>query len=117
METSKKVKKSTVIYTRVTIEEHQKISEKAAMCNVKVSRFLRNLSLGYPLASKVDQLAFLELGKCRADLGRLGGLLKMALTSKDKRVDENSLKELLERIEKNQDELLNLANKMIETKK
>lgn len=113
MSTKKEVK-STVIYTRVTNEEHQKISQKAKMFGVTVSRFLRNLSMGYPLSSKVDQLAFLELGKCRADLGRLGGLLKMSLATPTKNLEEQeALKVLLLKIEQQQEELLKIALKML----
>jgi len=71
--------------------------------------YLRNLGLGYEPASTLDQKAILDLLKINADLGRLGGLLKMWLTSPDKVIESGAsildIRNLLVDIKKNQEEL------------
>jgi hypothetical protein len=115
-EDQSKQKRSKVIYTRVTDEEHEEVTHRSKMYGITTSNYLRNLALNYPLKSRVDQLAFLELGKCRADLGRLGGLLKMWLSNKDRRsgLDEIEVKGLLKEIEDKQEEITGYARKLEE---
>ena len=67
---------------RVTDFEKQNIQSKANNTGVSPAVYLRSLGMNYPLKSMVDQLAVDELIKTRADLGRLGGLLKFALVNK-----------------------------------
>jgi hypothetical protein len=90
---------------RVNDFEHDEINQRAKMCCVTTSTYLRNIALNYPIKSRVDQLAFLELGKSRADLGRLGGLMKMWLSDKDRKLglDEIDVKVLLKELEKAQE--------------
>ena len=45
---------------------------------------MRELALGYEPGSVVDQMAIRELMGASADLGRLGGLLKMWLTNDER---------------------------------
>ena len=45
------------------------------------SRSLRALGLALPIQSTIDHRAVLDLLKINADLGRLGGLIKMWLSS------------------------------------
>lgn len=47
-----------------------------------VSAYLRALGIGHNPPSKVDLRAMHELMQIRADLGRLGGLLKLWLTDR-----------------------------------
>ena len=47
------------------------------------ARYLRALGLELPVQSTIDHRAVLDLVKINADLGRLGGLIKMWLTSND----------------------------------
>jgi len=68
---------------------------------------LRRLGLGYELQSIVSQDAVIELSKINADLGRLGGLLKLWLTN-DERVSNftyKTIKGLLIRIGQTQNEM------------
>ena len=58
-------------------------SSQAAGHSMSASRYLRALGLALPIQSTVDQRAVLELVKINADLGRLGGLIKMWLTSNE----------------------------------
>jgi hypothetical protein len=104
------------IKARVTADEYEEVNHLAKMYGVTTSDYLRSIALNYPLKSRVDQLAFLELGKCRADLGRLGGLLKMWISNKDRRsgLDEIEVKALLKEIEDKQEEITGYARKLEE---
>ena len=116
-EDQKKQKRSKVIYIRVTENEHEEVNRLSKMYGVTTSDYLRNIALNYPLKSRVDQLAFLELQKCRGDLGRLGGLLKMWLSNKDRRpgLEEMEVKTLLKRIDESQEEITGYARKLEES--
>lgn len=108
-----------LIGVKCTPDEYQTISEKATFCAVKNATFLRNLALNYPVNSKVDQLAYLEIVKCRADLGRLGGLLKMWLSNKERRagLNEIDVRSLYKEIEEKQEKLLEIADRLLEVAK
>ena len=74
-------KESTPIKVWVTPEEKVAIGAKADAHSLSASGYLRRLGLALPVASTIDQRAILELVKINADLGRLGGLIKMWLTT------------------------------------
>ena len=76
-------RESTPIKVWVTTAEKAAIAEKAAAHSMSISRYLRALGLALPIQSTVDQRAVLDLLKINADLGRLGGLIKMWLTSNE----------------------------------
>jgi hypothetical protein len=89
--------------TFVSPEERLAIEGKAQAAGLTVSAYLRNAALSLPIRSTADQAAFLGLLKVNADLGRLGGLLKLWLSTKPgygaKAVD---VRRLLQDIEKTQ---------------
>lgn len=59
---------------------------------MSLSAFAKAVTLGHEIKSREDQQARRELLKVNADLGRLGGLLKMWILDDDKhRVDVESL--------------------------
>lgn len=105
------------IKARVTSDEYEEVNHLSKMYGVTTSDYLRSIALNYPLKSRVDQLAFLELQKCRGDLGRLGGLLKMWLSNKDRRpgLEEVEVKALLKRIDESQEEITGYARELKET--
>ena len=74
--------------TRITLyllpEEKQFIDENAARLNISSNEFIRASVRGQQFPSYVDQSSIKELIKLRADLGRLGGLLKLWLTNDHK---------------------------------
>ena len=76
-------RESTPIKVWVTTAEKAAIAEKAAAHSMSISRYLRALGLALPIQCTVDQRAMLDLLKINADLGRLGGLIKMLLTSNE----------------------------------
>ena len=55
-----------------------------------------------PIRSTVDQAAILELAKINGDLGRLGGLLKMWLTNRDRAINEERITALVADLEATQ---------------
>ena len=103
------------ISVRVNESELAEITEKAKMYGILPSEFLRNLSLNYPVNSKVDKWAFKELSDSRADLGRIGGLLKMWLNSESRKpgLDEREVINLLAQIKESQDFLTLCAKKLV----
>ena len=98
----------------VTLDEKAGIEEMARSTGNSTSAFLRKIGLGYEVHSILDYNRAQELVKVNADLGRLGGLLKLWLTN-DKRLDGFSQKDLrglilatLSRIEGNQAQMREL---------
>ena len=74
------------LHVPVLPDEKEIIQSRAKDCSLSMSSYLRNLGLGYVPKSILDSKLVLELVKINADLGRLGGLLKMWLTN-DERLD------------------------------
>lgn len=72
-------KKRLPVY--LTDEEHALISEYAARAGISLSTFARRVCTGSPVPSLEHKLAIQEIIKARADLGRLGGLLKQAIAA------------------------------------
>jgi hypothetical protein len=66
----------------VTTTERTEIEQRAAGAGLSVSAYLRASGMNHPLRSVYDLAAVEELAKVGADLGRLGGLLKLWLATK-----------------------------------
>lgn len=62
-----------------TATERTNIETRAAGAGLSVSAYLRAAGMNHPLRSVYDLAAVEELAKVGADLGRLGGLLKLWL--------------------------------------
>ncbi|WP_241667469.1 plasmid mobilization protein [Pseudodesulfovibrio senegalensis] len=87
----------------VSDEEYAAIIAKADMTGLSVSTFVKRVSLGHQIVSREDRQARRELLRINADIGRLGGLLKMWLTNEDD--FEDDVRILLKEIEQRQAEL------------
>lgn len=98
----------------VTPEEKAVIDQHAKATCMSRSRYLRTLGIGYVPASKLDAFQMLELAKANANIGRLGGLLKMLLTNQERRTPELDmlLEGLLDEIVVAQGDLRVIANKL-----
>jgi len=81
------------VYVWVTPLEKQAIAEMADATGESASSYLRKIGLGYTVRSVLDYQRVGELSKVNADLGRLGGLMKLWLAS-DKRLEGFSQDEL-----------------------
>jgi hypothetical protein len=64
--------------TYLTHKEYSIVQERAQEAGLSVSSFIKAMSLEGTVKSKLDKHLILELAKISADLGRLGGLLKLA---------------------------------------
>ena len=73
---------------RVFVDESERalIHGSATATGLSLSAYLRNVGLGFPVRSIVDQQQIAVLARINADLGRLGGLLKLWLAG-DPRLD------------------------------
>ena len=80
--------KKSVIWVYVAPEEHARILASAEKAGLSMSAFAKRVCLGQRIESKVDSRAVLELVKVNADMGRLGGLLKLWLSEPDRHAPE-----------------------------
>jgi plasmid stability protein len=69
-------KKTEMLPVRATPEEKAALRKRAAAFGISVGALVRAILFGAIPKSKTDQTAIAELAVMRADLGRLGGLLK-----------------------------------------
>ena len=67
-----------------TPEEKAQIEANARAAGMSVSRYLRNVGLGYTIQGVIDAELVRQLAKINGDQGRLGGLLKLWLTNSEK---------------------------------
>lgn len=91
----------------LTPEEHAEIAASAARAGISLSKFAKLVCTGVSVPSLEHKQAVLNILKTRADLGRLGGLLKQALS--EGIGPEHDLRRLLREIEAGQRELKNVA--------
>lgn len=116
MDQPKKPKATRRDSTRITLyllpEEKKFIDEHAARLNVCSNEFIRASIRGQKFPSYVDQESIRELVKLRADLGRLGGLLKLWLTNDAKTAKFNVavILRLLSRINSDMDRIHSYMN-------
>ncbi len=87
-------KKRLPVY--LTDEEHALISEYASRAGISLSTFARRVCIGSPVPSLEHKQAVQEIIKARADLGRLGGLLKQGIAAGG---DKFTLNRLLKEVE------------------
>ena len=95
-------------------DEESLIKSNAAQSGLSIAEYLRRLGMSYSIQSVIDKDAILELSRVNADLGRLGGLLKLWL-SDDSRVSHftpETIRTLLRRISGTQKIMLNKVNQL-----
>lgn len=68
--------KTKVLGVRATPEEHAKLKEKADAFGVSMGELCRQTLFGTTPKSKIDQECIAELAVARADLARLGNMLR-----------------------------------------
>lgn len=96
-------------------DEEAIIKENAARVSLPVAEYLRRLSLGHVIKSTLDSQNVLKIVKINTDQGRLRGSFELwltddaKLTASNREVTPGVLREVLKRIEKNQDEMLRLV--------
>lgn len=69
---------------RVVVNDHERerIEAMAKMAGLSLSAYLRTAALNHPIRSMLDYDAIMELIRLHADLGRVGGLLKLWLAER-----------------------------------
>ncbi|MEO8120873.1 MAG: conjugal transfer transcriptional regulator TraJ [Rhodoferax sp.] len=100
-------KGNTPICVWVTPDEKSQIKAIARTAGHSTSAYLRNIGLGYPVKSILDNKRVEELARINGDLGRLGGLLKLWLTD-DRRTflyGKATILAVLSKIEDTQDKM------------
>lgn len=107
-------KKSARITIRLSPEEKDMIAALAGDCDLSPSSYLRQLGLAYQPKSTIDKQAFDRLAKLNADLGRIGGLLKMWLSSHEKNNYGKQLRvpDMVKTLDKLQKEIADAARKL-----
>lgn len=95
-------------------DEELAIKANAAQAGLSIAAYLRRLGLGYPCHSSLDKQHVLELSKINADLGRLGGLLKLWLTNDERmaHIKSQTLLVVLDRIKATQAAMLEVVQKL-----
>ena len=83
------------------------IDANAASCGMQPSAFLRELGLGYKPKSVIDAQAIHSLSRLNGELGRVGGLLRMWLSNRERRRFGDSLNvpELVEGLDRLRSEI------------
>lgn len=90
----------------LTPEEHAEISASAARAGISLSQFAKLVCLGFAVPSLEHKQAVREIIKARADLGRLGGLLKQGIAAGG---DKFALSRLLKEVDIGMQELKTAA--------
>lgn len=104
----------------VTEEEKKIIDESSLLTGLSRSDYLRSVALGHELKSAVDKERIQDMLRVNGDLGRLGGLIKYWLKSKEhrdfarKERIEKTLYLLVERINLNMDLISSIAEGFVD---
>ena len=103
----------------VTEAEAECIERKAASAGLGLAAYLRDVGMEYAPRSAVDREQVKQLMKAMADLGRMGGLLKLWLSDDEKLAAYPAhrrplIPETLQDIRANQAQLLTLIKKLKE---
>lgn len=116
MTVSQTRKNSTPIKVYCLPDEKAQIQENAEASGLSVASFIRKVAMGYQVESMVDIEQVVELSRVNADLGRLGGLLKLWLANGPRTVDfsPSLIKTLLAKIESTRQELRNIMDRILD---
>jgi hypothetical protein len=96
-------------------EERAQLQANAAAANRSISTYLLMVGLGYKVTGILDNRRVEELIRINADLGRLGGLLKLWLTNDERTAafGESTVRALLAKIEDTQDSMLEVIREVV----
>jgi len=118
-----KEKRTMHIDTRLTQNEYETIQNKSKQTGLSASEYIRRVCMNYPLKSVVDQAAVKDMLNIRADMNRMGGLYKKFLVE-HKDIMPNlgkrsylEISRIVDRIETRQEEILQIAQRIIKEKK
>ena len=104
---------SRACLVKLTEAEHASIAETARTTGLPVAVLIRRLALGYEPESIVDTRTLLELIRLRADLGRLGGVMKLWLVDRPGAgAPEGEVRAALHSVLDRQDEVVALIGRL-----
>ncbi len=83
-------------------EEYENIKKLSSQAGLSISSFIKKVCLGQKIQTSVDYEAYLAMLKVNADLGRVGGLLKLAISNGIAGKQTGDFKALLRDIERKQ---------------
>lgn len=108
-------KRSRHLRVPVLPEEESDIKSSAQAAGLPVAAYLRNVALGYRVTGILDNRRVEELVRVNADLGRLGGLLKLWLTNDERTLHfgEPTIRAVLSKIEDTQAQLQDLIRSIV----
>jgi hypothetical protein len=112
-------KNSTHITVYCLPEERDLIKSQAKATGLSMSNYLLKVGTGYQVPGILDHKRVDDLAKINADLGRLGGLLKLWLTNDEKINQFNAIQlrktinAVLSKIYRNQDELREIMKEVV----
>ncbi len=113
MKQEKPKRKNIVNKVYVLPEEQRQIQRQALAAGLSISEYLRRVGMGTPVKAVIDRSHIAKMSEVNADLGRLGGLLKLWLTDRDKRQGmEGDIRHVLRGIEKCQQQMLATLEKI-----
>ncbi|EMD9718431.1 DNA transfer protein [Campylobacter jejuni] len=92
----------------MTLEEYNLLTEKAQNHGLTLSRYLRDLSMNYPITCIIDQKVAHDVLNIAGDIGRLGGLFKHWLVRNEDNKANFSNKRSYEDIDEIVDQILDL---------
>jgi len=103
---------------RCSPEEKAALEAKAGAFGISMGELCRSIIFGAKPRSKTDQLAIAELAATRADLGRLGGLLRgwlggSAFPDAPMAPDHKPVRELLREIEATEKTVLAAVKRLV----
>ena len=102
-------KKRMVIKSYLSPEEYNAILASARRAGLSLSTFSKRVCLGTPVPSMEHLEARMELRRIKADLGRLGGLVKQAFANG---ADRALVHRLLHELDARQRELAAAVNRI-----
>jgi len=99
-------------------EEKQQIEANAAATGLSTSAYLLKVGQGYRVRGILDHQRVEELARINGDLGRLGGLLKLWLAGDARAADFDAatLRAVLAKIERTQDNMLEVMQTVVMSK-
>ena len=101
---------------RITVylepEAYSQIQTSAQRAGLSLSTFCKRVCIGTPVPGLEHRQAVKDILKASADLGCLGGLFKLTLSSAPEGQDRNTLQRLLREIESGLLQLKTLARKI-----
>lgn len=112
-------KKTKQIQVRATPEEKEQLKARADAFGLSVGELCRQAVFGVKLKAQVDRDAIDALHDARADLGRMGGLLKGWLAGSfpgAPRPDIEEVRDLLKQINASQEKVITSVKELMEKK-